>query len=357
MGAADTTVAPPTAAATTLMPPTGADATHRPASRATRATAPPRTHRRPLLLVAALIVVAIVLLARSPQTTVPELRGLSRDGVRARAGRHELKPHSTAATRRARRAASRSSQDPKPGDKVGEGSTVRVTLSDGPAPVAVPQVKGKDIAARAIELDAVGLRARAASARPRASCRAPSSSRRPRRPRAPSPEPHVTLTVVAAAELAHGDDVRRARRRPLGPVPDPRRRAGGSSTGWPQGRCQLLVLCFGPAAKVVGLPAEERIDALRSRQGQRQDAHVESRRRRLPGQRRRGDDPARWSMSVQDSTDRDRSASRPRVSALSRRPRAPRAEDPPRRDEGIRDHLGFDPPARDRASTIAAAAN
>ena len=151
--------------ATHVAPAPGGPGSTRPVPR--RAAPLPPNRRRlvwPLMIAALLIVAGALVLARKPKTTVPELRGLSRGGVSARAGRHELKPDF------ARRYSSSTprnvaiSQDPEPGARVGEGSTVRVTLSDGPAPVSVPQLKGKDIADARDALDKVGLRAE----RPRA---------------------------------------------------------------------------------------------------------------------------------------------------------------------------------------------
>ena len=198
--------------ATHVAPAPGGPGSTRPAPR--RAAPLPPNRRRfvwPLMIAALLIVVGALVLARKPKTTVPELRGLSRGGVSARAGRHELKPDF------ARRYSSSTprnvaiSQDPEPGARVGEGSTVRVTLSDGPAPVAVPQLKGKGIAAARDALDKVGLRA---SVRERTSAGTPSGTVLGQSPAPPAkavPGTSVRADRGGRAELAHGHDLRAPR--------------------------------------------------------------------------------------------------------------------------------------------------
>jgi hypothetical protein len=289
----------PPADATTRMP--RADATHvapRPAP-----PAPPRRRGRvlwPLLLIAALVVVAIVVLARSPQTTVPELRGLSKDGVRARAGRHELEPRFDRRYSSSTPRGVSLSQDPEPGGKVGEGSTVRVTLSDGPAPVDVPDVKGEGLDTARQELDAVGLRA---NVRERASAGGEPGTILRQSPAPPAkavPGSTVTLTVVAqpswhtVTTFAALDDGRSVPFRIRG-------------ERWRvvyrlayEGRCQLLVICFGPSAEVVRMPAEERVESFELDKGTGKTHEIEGDAGVYQVDVVGGEDPARWSMSVQD---------------------------------------------------------
>ena len=224
------------------------------------------------MIAALLIVAGALVLARKPKTTVPELRGLSRGGVSARAGRHELKPDF------ARRYSSSTprnvaiSQDPKPGARVGEGSTVRVTLSDGPAPVAVPQLKGKDIAAARDALDKVGLRA---SVRERTSAGTPSGT---------------VLGAVAGAAGQGGaghvgapdrGGLSRAgtpsrpsprRTRAVGAVPDPRRALARGLPRWPtRGAASCSSSASARRPTITRLPGDQQVDAFDLDDGQRQD--------------------------------------------------------------------------------------
>jgi hypothetical protein len=107
-----------------------------PRSGARSTGAPARRGRRVAVLAALLAlaggVLAAVLLTRpAARTSVPQLRGLPRGGVEARARRLHLRPafsshHSVTA------AGIAIAQDPSPGRRVAGGSTVHVVLSSGP---------------------------------------------------------------------------------------------------------------------------------------------------------------------------------------------------------------------------------
>jgi eukaryotic-like serine/threonine-protein kinase len=122
-----------------------------------------RIYRRRRIAVAALILalaggaLAAFALGGAARTRVPELRGLPRGGVEARARRLHLRP--TYSTRySAATAGVAIAQDPPPGKQVAEESTVRVVLSAGPPPVRVPPVAGQTAVSAESRLAGRGLR-------------------------------------------------------------------------------------------------------------------------------------------------------------------------------------------------------
>ncbi len=128
---------------------------------------PRRVHGRPRggriallasVLALAIAVPAVLLLGgAAARTTVPELSGLPRGGVEARAHRTHVRPAFSARHSEAAAAGVAISQDPAPGTRIAEGSTVRVVLSSGPPPVTVPYMLGQRSAAAESELAQVGL--------------------------------------------------------------------------------------------------------------------------------------------------------------------------------------------------------
>src|SRR6476646_3221824 len=99
-----------------------------------------------LLVLAVAAIAAMLLVGGEARTTVPELRKLPRGGVVARARRYHVKP--VFSKRYSAVAAGLSvAQTPAPDAHVASGSRVRVVLSAGPPPVAVPGVVGQSSAA------------------------------------------------------------------------------------------------------------------------------------------------------------------------------------------------------------------
>ncbi len=124
---------------------------------------PPPERRRRLAILATVLVLLVlavlllVLIGSPARTTVPELRGLPRAGVQARARRLRLHPvfsvRHAAATQGVAIA-----QSPGPGTRVDANSEVRVVLSSGPPPVRVPAVTGQAAGAAESALTGAGLR-------------------------------------------------------------------------------------------------------------------------------------------------------------------------------------------------------
>jgi serine/threonine-protein kinase len=99
--------------------------------------------------------VTIFVSSGKPMTTVPDVRGRSRDDAAAMLARAGLEPN-------VREIASEKeintviAQDPAPGERVARGSRVRINVSKGPAQVPVPPVVGKPFEQASSELQGRG---------------------------------------------------------------------------------------------------------------------------------------------------------------------------------------------------------
>jgi serine/threonine-protein kinase len=109
---------------------------------------PPRKPRRPILaagfalLLIGIVIVAVAVITAGSQVKVPDLHGARRAAASATLRRLGLKStfrlhHSDAPAGEA------IGQSPKPGARVDGGTRVRITLSDGPPPIPVPQLVGQ----------------------------------------------------------------------------------------------------------------------------------------------------------------------------------------------------------------------
>ncbi len=266
-----------------------------------------RTHRRhrwgallATALVFAGIAVAVVLLtAGDARTTVPQLRGLPRGGVQARAQRLHVQPVFSARYSEAP-AGIAIAQNPSPGTHTAEDSKVDVVLSAGPPPVRVPGVVGQSSAAAESALASAGLRYGV------------------RLVPAPGEEPAVVTqqSPGAAAIVRHGSTVA------LSVAEAPRWRALTSVSGvddghsvpfrimgnrWRvsysmayEGTCLLLLVCLGPSAEAQNLETGTSFGGFELAEGSSETHTFNS----GPGLYRLdvsgGRDSARWSMTVED---------------------------------------------------------
>ncbi|HTA13253.1 MAG TPA: protein kinase [Solirubrobacteraceae bacterium] len=245
-------------------------------------------------------VLAVVLLAEAAAgTSVPDLRGLPRGGVDARARRLHVRPEFS--TRHSSRQTGIAiAQSPAPGSHVAKGSAVHVVLSSGPPPVTVPGVVGQSAAHAESLLASTGLRYAATVAAapgskpgtvthqsPKSAARAPRGST-------------VALTVAAAPRwralttFSGVDDGESVPFRILG-------------SKWKvtyrmtyEGSCSLLVFCFGPSANVDDLDEGSSFGSFELSEGETETHTYQS----GPGLYRMvvsgGHDSARWSMTVDD---------------------------------------------------------
>jgi eukaryotic-like serine/threonine-protein kinase len=142
------TVVASTAATRIMKDPPGSSAPPPPSSRGKGSGA--RRRSRQIALIVALLALAVgatavVLLTRSgaASTSVPELRGLPRAGVEARARRLHVRP-AFSSSHSPRAAGTAIAQSPSPGKHVASGSVVHVVLSSGPRWRALTTFSGVD---------------------------------------------------------------------------------------------------------------------------------------------------------------------------------------------------------------------
>jgi eukaryotic-like serine/threonine-protein kinase len=207
-----------------------------------------------LLLAAGLVVGAIALLPGTVK--VPQLHGLSRGRVDAKlrhAGLHAAFTHRYSGAR----SGTAISQAPRAGTKAKDGSTVRVVLSQGPAPVPVPELVNKSSTAAQAALAGAKLRARVVQVP------APGVS----------PGTVVRQSPAAGARLAPGSRVT------LSVAEVPRWHTLTGFTGsrsvpfkirgarWQlvysmgyQGTCTFIFLCQGPTATVTNLTTGAKVE-------------------------------------------------------------------------------------------------
>jgi hypothetical protein len=264
----------------------------------------PRGPRRRLALLATLFaliagaLVAFLLSNVAARTTVPDLRGLPRGGVEARARRLHVRPAFSA--RYSDRASGIAiAQTPVAGTRVLDGSTVRVVVSKGPPPVRVPAVIGRPSGSAENLLASVGLRY-AVTPVP-----------------APGSEPGVVMQQSPAADatVPSGSAVA------LNVAEAPHWRTLTSFSGVDDGRsvpfrilgkqwrvaydmayqesCLLVVLCFGPSAEADDLQTGSSSGSFELGEGNSTHTFHGG-----PGLYRLvvsgGRDSARWSMTVDD---------------------------------------------------------
>jgi beta-lactam-binding protein with PASTA domain/predicted Ser/Thr protein kinase len=98
-----------------------------------------------LLLVAGAIVAGVLLLGRDsgpPQVTVPNVVGADQAAAEARLSREGFQTRAVMQTSAERPKGEVMATDPPPGEQADKGSTVRLTVSDGPGTASVPTVEG-----------------------------------------------------------------------------------------------------------------------------------------------------------------------------------------------------------------------
>jgi serine/threonine-protein kinase len=247
---------------------------------------------------AAVMVAAAVALAPG-QRRVPRLTGLTRARVVAKArqvGFRAAFGHRYSLTARGIAIA----QSPAAGQDVSDAATVRVILSAGPAPVAMPALVGSPLASAQALLATLKLRGSATQV----------------------PAPGITTGTVtrqvpnAGAALPPGSTVM------LSVAQPPRwwlltRFAGsGQATSVPfrirgrrwrilysmsyQGTCTLLFICSGPSAKVVNLSARAGVDDFDLGEGAGQTRTINAGPGVYQVSVTPGSDAAGWTIAVQD---------------------------------------------------------
>ena len=273
------------------------------------AAGPPRRRGNRRLLIAALvatlalaavILTVVVMSGGSASTTVPELRGLPAGGVEARARRLHVKPAFSTRHSEATAAGIAIAQQPSAGARIAQGSTVRVVMSSGPAPVKVPAVVGQPSSSAGTEIADAGLRygvtlVAAPGSKPGVVTN--------QSPGASVSVPHGSTVALSVAETPRWraltsfsgvDDGRSVPFRILG------KRWRVSYSMEYEGTCTLLLVCFGPSAAAENLQSNTSVGSFELGEGASQTHTFES----GPGLYRvvvsGGHDSARWAMTVED---------------------------------------------------------
>lgn len=252
-----------------------------------------------VLLVLGGLVVGAILLATGGRVTVPDLHGLSRPAITAEAHHLSLRPTFGARYDQAQQGTA-VSQTPRAGARVNDGSTIRVVLSAGPAPVKVPSLVGQSSTAAQTVLQRLGLGAGITQV----------------------PAPGVAAGVVTRQSPAPGAALARRSTVSLAVAEAPRWRALTSFAGdgngrsvpfrirgarWQivysmgyQGTCTLLFICSGPTAQVSNISFGSDTAQFDLNEGSGQTRVFQS----GPGVYQisitPGSDTARWAIAVQD---------------------------------------------------------
>ncbi len=261
--------------------------------------------RRRLILPAALVLgfgaalIVFLLADAGASTTVPDVGGLPRGGVEARAKRLDV--HPSFASRYSMAAPGTAiSQDPSAGSHVAAGSTVSVVLSAGPPPVTVPAVVGQSAQAAQVSIRGAGLHTQTALVA------APGTS--PgivvgQTPAGSHTSPRGSTVALRVAEtpswrpltsFSGVDDGQSVVFRILG------RHWRVSYAMSYQGTCLLLLVCSGPSAELRNMASGSTSGSFELGEGTEQTHTFDS----GPGLYRLdvsgGNDSARWNMTVED---------------------------------------------------------
>jgi eukaryotic-like serine/threonine-protein kinase len=253
-----------------------------------------------LLLLAGAALAAVLITDGAARTTVPTLRGLPRGGVIARAQRLHVRPAFSTRHSEAAAAGIAIAQDPSPGTRLGDGSTVNVVLSSGPPPVSVPAVVGRHSASAESTIANAGLRYSVALVA------APGSAAgivTRQSPAAPARIPHGSTVALSVAEAPRWralttfsgvDDGKSVPFRILG-------------SEWRvtydmayEGTCLLLVVCFGPSAEARNVQTGSTFGGFDLGEGESKTHTFTSGPGVYSIAVKRGHDSARWSMTVED---------------------------------------------------------
>jgi eukaryotic-like serine/threonine-protein kinase len=245
------------------------------------------------------MILTVVLTSRRSDVRVPRLTRLSRSAVSTRTARLGLHPKFSSRFSAAPRGTV-IAQAPRAGSKVDSGSTVRVTLSGGPAPVMVPRLSGETAGNAESVLQSLGLRAATI----------------------PVPAPGKTAGTVIAQDPANGSSLTPGSTVKLSVAQAPRWRAltsfGGEDAGrsvpfkirgteWRvvysmsyKGTCQLIFICSGPSAHIANLSGGPDPHGFDLNDGDHQMWTFDSGAGTYQVTITPGSDSAHWSAQIQD---------------------------------------------------------
>jgi hypothetical protein len=240
-----------------------------------------------------------ILVGSHSRVPVPNLRGLSKAGVSAKARLAKVHPAFSTRHSSARKGIA-IAQSPRAGTTVTDGGTVHVVLSGGPPPISVPQFVGGSASAATAALQKLGLRAQLVQV----------------------PAPGVTPGLVTHQSPATGSDLSRNGTVALSVAETPRWRAltsfAGDSSGssvpfrirgtqWRvvygmnyHGMCTFIFFCSGPSANVVNLKTNSTLSHFGLHGGTGKTKVFTTGPGLFQMSISHGGDTARWTVEVQD---------------------------------------------------------
>ncbi len=242
---------------------------------------------------------AAIVMAAGGHVRVPDLLGLSKAGVTAKARHLNLRPAFGAGYSQAPRGIA-VAQNPRPGTRVRDGTTVRVLLSAGPAPVSVPSLVGKASADAQAVLQRLRLRASLTQVAAPGVGAGIVTGQSPAAGAELAPRSTVTLAVAQTPRWRpltafEGDGSGRS-------VPFGIRGARWQvvySMGY-EGTCTLIFICSGPSARVANLNSGSNATQFDLNEGSDQTRIFESGPGLYQISIAPGSDTARWSIKVED---------------------------------------------------------
>ncbi|HWD64271.1 MAG TPA: protein kinase [Solirubrobacteraceae bacterium] len=237
-----------------------------------------------------------VLLTGSTQVRMPDLRGLTQTGVSARLARAHLRAR-TVHHYSSSRAGIVVGQRPAPGSRVDTGTRVRVTVSTGPPPVAVPKVGGFSASDAENLIRQLGLAARVVPV-PAFGAAVGSVIRQ-----SPAPEvklQHGGLVTLNVAEAPRWRSVSSFDGRASAPFQIRGRRWRVAYRMAYSGTCTFIFFCSGPTARVRSLSAGSQVRSFSLNSGGGQTQVFDTGPGHYQVSVAPGDDSARWSVQVQD---------------------------------------------------------
>ena len=257
---------------------------------------------RALLACVALIVAGLVaggILLANGSVRIPDLRGSSRATIATRLKALGLRARFATAYSQAP-VGTAIAQSPAPGANVSDASTLRVTLSAGPPPVAVPQLVGERASNAEATLQQAGLSAAAATV----------------------PAPGTTPGVVVRQSPGPGAKLARRSTVSLSVAEDPRWRqltsfsgdGGGQSVPFQirgarwqlvsnmsyDGACTFIFVCSGPSVEVINPTTGATVDQFDLGEGNGQTRVFKAGPGLYELKVTPGSDSASWSISVDD---------------------------------------------------------
>lgn len=244
------------------------------------------------------MVLAAIMIGGVGHLRVPDVRGMTRAAIGARARRLTLHPRFASRYSDAPRGTA-IEQSPSSGTRVPDGSILRVVLSAGPAPVAIPSVVGVPAAQAQAELQRFRLQTVIHQVPAPGSAAGLVTSQAPQAGTSELPGSMVSLSI---AETPRWRDLTSFTEPTSSSVPFKIR-----GLRWRivyrmsyQGTCTFIIFCSGPSAQVTNPSSGNALGSFDLNEGDRQVRTFDSGPGLYEITVTPGSDTARWSVEVQD---------------------------------------------------------